>query len=318
MRGGLQEALGRVVGLGEHGDVYATVGGKWVDLNSTLTSGGITPDCIVYHHTRLRGGSRENVPGQWTCTSCNAQRCLCVHVATGALNLARIFLRPGMAKARRGAIKAHWAVKSPAWCWCGGPSPTVQDGKAPNEDMISVLSAEDFSKDEKMVLPPPKKEERVKLREQQLFEKVQKQNGLEKQEQSHLEQIKKQEHNLKQQRSMLEDVQSRLEAVRDEVKALRALVSETKEPVGRPILAPLPAPREPPPDDGNNPGPALQCRATVINLDVAATPLDIDTDMEDEEVDEWQTVLLRTRKRKVFMILKGTQKRMFERRCYRQ
>ena len=71
----------------------------------------------------------------------------------------------------------------------------------------SVMSADDFSKYEKMVLPPPKKEERVKLREQELSEKVQKQNGLEKQEQ-----IKKQEHNLKQQRSMLEDAQSRLEA----------------------------------------------------------------------------------------------------------
>ena len=85
----------------------------------------------------------------------------------------------------------------------------------------SVMSAEDFSMCEKMVLPPPKEEERVKLREEELFEKVQIQNGLEKQEQSHLEQIKKQERTLKQQRSMLEDVQSWLEAVRDEVKALQ-------------------------------------------------------------------------------------------------
>ena len=74
VRGGLQEALGRVVGLGEHDDVYATMGGKWVELNSTLT-----PDCTVYLHTRLRGGSRENVAGQWTCTICNAQFCWPVH-----------------------------------------------------------------------------------------------------------------------------------------------------------------------------------------------------------------------------------------------
>ena len=44
------------------------------------------------------------------------------------------------------------------------PSPTVQDGKVSSEDMIkalkvlqSVMSAEDFSKFEKMMLPPPKK-----------------------------------------------------------------------------------------------------------------------------------------------------------------
>ena len=66
-----------------------------------------------------------------------------------------------------------------------------------------------------------------------------------KQEQLYLEQIKKREHHLKQQRSMLEDVLSRLEAVRDEVKALGALVSETKELAGLPILASLLAPREP-------------------------------------------------------------------------
>ena len=39
----------------------------------------------------------------------------------------------------------------------------------------------------------------------------------------------------------------------------------------------------------------------MINLDVAATPLDVDTDMEDEENDEWQTVLPRMRKKKVLM-----------------
>ena len=53
-----------------------------------------------------------------------------------------------------------------------------------------------------------------------------------------------------------------------------------KEARGAPVLAPLQAPRDPSQDDGNNPGPALQCRAKVINLDVAATPLDVDTDMD--------------------------------------
>ena len=50
VRGGLQVALGWVVGLGDRDEVYATVGGKLVDRNSTLTSGGITPDCTVYLH----------------------------------------------------------------------------------------------------------------------------------------------------------------------------------------------------------------------------------------------------------------------------
>ena len=85
----------------------------------------------------------------------------------------------------------------------------------------------------------------MKLREQELFEKVQKEKGLKKQEQIHLQQIKKHAHNLQQQKMMLKDVQTRPEAVKDEVKALRALVSETKEPEGPnscPAASPLRAP----------------------------------------------------------------------------
>ena len=73
---------------------------------------------------------------------------------------------------------------------------------------------------------------------------------MKKQVQMHLEQVKKHEHNLEQQKMMLADVQLRLESVSLEVKALRALVAETKEPEGPPIQAPLPAPRDPPPDIG--------------------------------------------------------------------
>ena len=65
-----------------------------------------------------------------------------------------------------------------------GPSPSAQEGTAPNEDMIralkllqGLLSAEDFSKYEKMV-SPPKKEENVKDCEQLLWVKVQSQNKL--------------------------------------------------------------------------------------------------------------------------------------------
>ena len=75
---------------------------------------------------------------------------------------------------------------------------------------------------------------------------------------------------------MLEDVQVRLEAVRDEVKALRALVSETKEPKGPPIQATLPAPWEPPPVGNEHATP-------IIDLDMAATPFDTDDDEMEEQ-----------------------------------
>ena len=45
------------------------------------------------------------------------------------------------------------------------------------------------------------------------------------------------------------------------------------------------------------------CRMGWLN--VAATPTDVDTNME-KEVEEWQTVLPKSRKRKVLSKLKGT------------
>ena len=74
---------------------------------------------------------------------------------------------------------------------------------------------------------PPKQQERVKLREREILEAVEKQANYEKQEQKHLEMIAKHEHNLVQQKAMLESVRSQLAEVRDTVVALRALVSET-------------------------------------------------------------------------------------------
>ena len=110
----------------------------------------------------------------------------------------------------------------------------------PSEGMVkalkllqNVMTREDFSKYEKMVMPPPtKKEEKKKLREEELWRQCQKEESLKKQVQMHLEQVKKHEHNLEQQKMMLADVQLRLESVSLEVKALRALVAETKEPEG--------------------------------------------------------------------------------------
>ena len=85
----------------------------------------------------------------------------------------------------------------------------------------------------------------VKLRERELLEAVERQANNEKQEQKHQELIAKHEHNLVHQRAMLESVRTQLAEVRDTVGALRALVSETREPPNNPVVPPLP--REPPP-----------------------------------------------------------------------
>ena len=71
----VEEVLHGVIGGGELGDVCATIGSKLVDINSTLSACGVTPDCTVRLHARIRGGSRENVPGEWTCSNCFADRC---------------------------------------------------------------------------------------------------------------------------------------------------------------------------------------------------------------------------------------------------
>ena len=74
-------------------------------------------------------------------------------------------------------------------------------------------------------------------------------------------------------------------------KALRALVAETKEPEGPSFQAPLPAPREPPPDDGDQNAPGS-------DLDMEATPLDSDDDgMVDRDAGSWLTVASDRKKR---------------------
>ena len=79
VRGGSQVALGLVAGvMGK--DMYAMVGGKVVDHSLSLERIGITPNCTVSFFCRLRGGSRDNVPGQWTCSFCLAERCWPVSV----------------------------------------------------------------------------------------------------------------------------------------------------------------------------------------------------------------------------------------------
>ena len=71
-----------------------------------------------------------------------------------------------------------------------------------------VMTKEDVSKYEKMVMSPPlQKEEKKKLRENELWRQCQKEENLKKKQvQVHLEQVKKYEHNLEQQKMMLSDV----------------------------------------------------------------------------------------------------------------
>ena len=110
----------------------------------------------------------------------------------------------------------------------------------------AVMSAEDFSKYEKMVVLPSR-EERTKEREQLLWEKVQSQNRLRKQEAGHVERIAKLEADAAKQRTLLQGVREQLKAVNDEVCASRALVADPSSPTGQPPEPPpLPAPRSPP------------------------------------------------------------------------
>ena len=72
----------------------------------------------------------------------------------------------------------------------------------------TVMSAEEFSKYEKLVAPPSK-EERTKEREQLFWEKVQSQNRLRNQETGHVEQIAKLEADAAKQRAMLQSVREK-------------------------------------------------------------------------------------------------------------
>ena len=124
-----------------------------------------------------------------------------------------------------------------------------------------------------------------KRRERELLEAVERQANYEKQEQKHLELIAKHEHNLAQQRAMLESVRTQLAEVRDTVGALRALVSETREPPINSVVPPLPPPREPPPMDNGGILPTLGSAQEFLPIDTPCTihtQYDLDTDMEEE------------------------------------
>ena len=97
--------------------------------------------------------------------------------------------------------------------------------------------------------------------------------------------LAKHEHNLAQQKAMLESVRTQLAEVRDTVGALRALVSETREPPNYPVVPLLPPPREPPPMDDGGILPTLGSAQDFLPIDASCTyhtQLDLDTGMEEE------------------------------------
>ena len=152
---------------------------------------------------------------------------------------------------------------------------------------------------------PPSKEERTKKREQLLWDKVQSQNRLRKQETGHVEQIAKLEADAAKQRTMLQGAREQLEAVNDEVCALRALVAGPSVPSGPvPDPPPLPAPRTPPPPQSQD------------LLDIAQS---LDQEMEsceNEEDLEWQPVRRFTHldRRNKLGVIKGFTKQRHDKR----
>ena len=171
------------------------------------------------------------------------------------------------------------------------------------------MSAEDFSKYEKMVVPPSR-EACTKDREQLLWEKVQSQNRLRMQKAGHVEQIAKLEADAAKQRTMLQGVREQLEAVNDEVCGLRALVADPSSPTGHPPEPPpLPAPRTPPPSQSQD------------LLDIVHPTPDVTQDQEMENCEneddlEWKPVrrLAHWDRRNKMGVIKGYTKQRQEQR----
>ena len=118
VRGGSHVALGLVAGVTGM-DMYAMVGGKIVDHSLSLESLGITSNCTVSFFSRLRGGSRDNVPGQWTCSICFAERCWPVRVKCYRCGAPRQADSVPFNDKKGKVLKALWVVllrRDPALC----------------------------------------------------------------------------------------------------------------------------------------------------------------------------------------------------------
>ena len=157
------------IGPGCWGHGYGCVRHGWREDRRPLVIPGMS-----WHHvelsffSRLRGGSRDNVLGQWTCSMCFAERCWPVRVKC---------YRCG---APRQADSVPFNDKK-------GKGPKGPLGRAPPKGPSSVPPT--TSSRPHVVLPPP------------LPRGCQKEESLKKQVQMHLEQVKKHEHNLEQQKN---------------------------------------------------------------------------------------------------------------------
>ena len=281
VRGRLEEVLSQVVGT-DGLDVYAMMNGKILDLRSTLWFCGITDGCTVHVHCRLRGEVACLGSGRVHNASRNGKG----DIAVGPLGRKP----PPTAGSVPPTTREPQVVppRGPPGAGVGSPPIPETPPSPPSEELVkalqlllNVLTPEDFSKYEKKLVPP-KQQERVKLRERELLEAVERQANFEKQEQKHLEMIAKHEHNLAQQKAMLETVRTQLAEVRDTVGALRALVSETTEPPNNPVVPPLPPPREPPPVDNGGILPTFGSAQDFLPIDSSCAQIDLDTDMEEE------------------------------------
>ena len=182
------------------------------------------------HH--LRGGSRQDVPGQCTCSQWFAPRCWPARKRCYRCGAARDELPSSSKGSEKGKGKGDGKFaplgrkppsaagqvppttrkpqvvppRGPPGAGVGSPPAPETPPSPPSEELVkallllqSVLSPEDFSKYEKKLVPP-KQHQRVKFREREHLEAVERQASYEKQEQKHLELIAKHEHNLAQQR----------------------------------------------------------------------------------------------------------------------
>ena len=149
-------------------DIYLTLHGHIDDLSGTLRSVGVSDNDTIRVHCRLRGGSNNtDIPGQWQCGNCAATRCW-----------PRPDSPPTPAPWNAGKIKVGIKARSnvpptarePQVMPLRGPpgagvgtSPDATGSPVAPGDLLealellqAVMSAEDFSKYEKMVLPPSK------------------------------------------------------------------------------------------------------------------------------------------------------------------
>ena len=185
-------------------DIYVTLHGNILDLSDTLLSVCVSDNDTIRVHCRLRAGSNNaDIPGQWQCGYCAATRCWPVRRNCYRCGAPRPDNPPtpapwnaGRDKGRNkgplgrdplpGPSNVPPTVREPHVVPPRGPPgagvgtpPAAIDSPVANGDLLgalkllqTVMSAEDFSKYEKMVVPP------IKEREQLLWEKVQSQKQI--------------------------------------------------------------------------------------------------------------------------------------------